>query len=210
MTALIETVRIRNGVAPLWPLHRARLKHACAVLGIRFPRSLAPPAGGADRAWRIEVGTGRPLIGERGLGALTPVVLQTSATHHPHYPHKTTDRGAFELAAKQVRRAGADDALLLTSDGWVAEGTIWSLLWFEGDQLCAPPLGLGILPGVARARLAELAGGITERRVPRPALTGLPLLVANAVRGVVEVASLDGATVPKDPSTADLRARFWP
>jgi branched-subunit amino acid aminotransferase/4-amino-4-deoxychorismate lyase len=106
--------------------------------------------------------------------------------------------------------ARAGDALLLAARGAVAECTIWSLLWWEGERLAAPPLGLDVLRSVSRMRLEELAGPLLERAVPREALTGRSLLVANAVRGVVPVARLDGVEVPQDARTMALATRFWP
>ena len=61
-----------------------------------------------------------------------------------------------------------------------------------GRPALRPPLALGILPGVARARLEELAGRIDERRLGPEALGGRSLFVANAARGVVPVSSFQG------------------
>src|SRR5256885_2157455 len=36
------------------------------------------------------------------------------------------------------------------------------------------------------------------------------LFLRNGVRGILPIASLDGATVPADPRTAELAQRFWP
>ncbi|MHC4447872.1 MAG: aminotransferase class IV, partial [Planctomycetota bacterium] len=55
MTALIETVRVKRGRAPLWPYHLERLERSCAALAIPFPAELAPPVGGDDRVVRFEV-----------------------------------------------------------------------------------------------------------------------------------------------------------
>ena len=55
--------------------------------------------------------------------------------------------------------------MLLAEGGWVAEAGIWSLFWWEDARAAAPPLALGVLPGVARARIAEQTGGVVERRV---------------------------------------------
>jgi branched-subunit amino acid aminotransferase/4-amino-4-deoxychorismate lyase len=206
---LIETVRVRGGTAPLWRLHLRRLAAACEALGIPAPRDLRAPAGGGDRVHRLAVSASGVVVTERDVGPAGPVHLVTSAVAHRPYPHKTTGRAQFDAALAAARAAGADEALLLTPEGLVAETSIWSVLWWEGDRLSAPPLGLGILPGVARARIGELVE-IAERRVPRPGLAGLPLVLANAARGVAEVASLDGVPVPASPATAALRARFWP
>jgi len=39
---------------------------------------------------------------------------------------------------------------------------------------------------------------------------GQPMFVANAARGVVPVATLDGVAVTELPETEALAARFWP
>jgi branched-subunit amino acid aminotransferase/4-amino-4-deoxychorismate lyase len=208
--SLLETIRIRNGVAPLWYLHLRRLAGSCKALGVPFPGVLTVPEGGADRVQRLEVGPRGAAVTEREVGAGHPVRLSVSRVPHPGYPHKTTDRGAFVHASEEARKAGADDALLLTARGQVAEPTIWCLFWWDQDRLCAPALDLRILQGVSRMRIVEIHGALSEERVAPEALEGRSLFVANAARGIVEVASLDGVRVPSDPRTAELWARFWP
>jgi len=75
--------------------------------------------------------------------------------------------------------------------------------------LRTPALALGVLPGIARARVLGLAAGV-EGRYPRAALEGKSLFLTNAVRGVVPLASLDGVAVPPDARTEELARRFWP
>ncbi len=211
LVALIETVRIRRGQTPLWPLHEARLARGCSALGIPRPDPRErPPTGGPDRVWRIEVAAGGVLVGERALGSLATLRLVTARVHHRPYPHKTTERAPFQEASAEAERAGADDALLLTEEGWVAEAGIWSVLWWREEGLAGPPLDLGVLPGVGRARIAACQGNPRPERVPRSALDGLSLLAVNAVRGVVPVATLDGVPVPQDPRTVALGRAFWP
>ena len=208
--ALIETIRIRYGEAPLWYLHLGRLAVSCKALGIPLPGELPPPAGGADRVYRLEVGMRGVQVTERLVGATTPVKLIVSRVAHHSYPFKTADRAQFDRAQDAARAAGADDALLLTPGGFVAETAIWSVLWWEGGQLCGPALDLGILPGVGRARATELAGEVQERHATLKDVRELPLFLVNAVRGVVPVASLDDRPVPQSSSTDALARRFWP
>jgi branched-subunit amino acid aminotransferase/4-amino-4-deoxychorismate lyase len=125
---------------------------------------------------------------------------------HPGYPHKTTDRAAFENAEAQAR---PEEPLLLAARGVVAEASRWCLFWWEGETLCAPALDLEILPGVSRMRIEELAGAVSERRAGRGELRGRSVFVANALRGVVPVAAWDAEPVPKHPATAFLASRFW-
>lgn len=152
-------------------------------------------------------------VGQRPVGSTDPLRIVTAREPHRPYPHKTTEREPFERAFAEARAAGADDALLLTAGGFVAEAAIWSVFWWEGQgeglRLCAPPLDLGILPGVARARLAELVGPPLDRRVEVGALRDRPLFFANAVRGVVPVVAFDGSVTPQSSATAALAGRFW-
>jgi branched-subunit amino acid aminotransferase/4-amino-4-deoxychorismate lyase len=205
---LIETVRVTNGTAPLWNLHLARLREGCGRLGIGFP-TLVPPHGGGDRVCRYEIRPDGVGLSERQVGPVTPLRLVTARVPHKPYPLKTTDRACFAEARTEADSASAHDAVLLTSQGWVAEGTIWSLCWWEMNLLAAPALSLLILPGIGRARLKALRGHIVERRVTRRALSGVPVFLVNAARGVVEVESWDGEQVPRHPETARLAAQFW-
>jgi branched-subunit amino acid aminotransferase/4-amino-4-deoxychorismate lyase len=145
----------------------------------------------------------------RPVGPTSAVRLMTTGVPHLRYRFKTTERIQFERAADEAKRTGGDDGLMLTSLGEVAEATIWCLYWWEGDTLCAPALDLGILPGVSRMRIEELHGPLAERRVGRRAITGQPLFLSNAVRGIVEVATLDRIAVPQHPGTRALQERFW-
>jgi branched-subunit amino acid aminotransferase/4-amino-4-deoxychorismate lyase len=210
MPSLIEAVRIRNGAAPLWYLHLRRLARSCKALGIPLPGELITPGGGADRIHRLEVGPRGVNLSERPVGSTAPVRLTLASVIHRPYPHKTTERAQFERALEEARAAGADDALMLNAGGYVAECAIWGVFWWEEGRLCAPALALGVLPGVARARLEETAGGLVERRVRMGELEGRSLFVANAARGVVPVASLEGREMAQDPGTTRLSDSFWP
>jgi 4-amino-4-deoxychorismate lyase len=206
---LIETVRVIDGRTPLWPFHLARVERGCAALGRTFP-TLVPPHGGPDRVCRYEITDDGVKVSEREVGPLRPVRLLTAkAWHHP-YRHKTTDRDCFNQAGLEATNARMDDAILVTPEGWVAEGTIWSLCWWEMGILCGPALNLGVLPGIGRARVAEMRRHIVERKVTRRALTGVSVFLVNAARGIVEVESWDGDRVPKSTETARLAAQFWP
>jgi branched-subunit amino acid aminotransferase/4-amino-4-deoxychorismate lyase len=177
---------------------------------VPLPGELLTPSGGPDRIHRLEVGLGGLQVSEREVGGTAPVLLALADVVHRAYPHKTTHRAQFELALEEARAVGADDAILLTAGGYVAECAIWGLFWWEGGRLCAPSLDLGVLPGVARARLDELTGGLAGRRVRLEELQGHSVFVANAARGIVPVASLEGRPVPQDPGTTRLSDSFWP
>ena len=210
-TALLETVRVYQGRAPLWPLHLLRLERSALALGIRLPAELDPPGGGADRICRYEFrGRGRVRMTERGVERPAGLRLRTARVPHRGYRHKTTDREWLDAARLDAAAQGADDVLLLSEEGCAAESSIWSVFWWEDGRLAAPPLEFGILPGVARARLAELTGELLERRLPGPQLPAFGGFLANAGRGVVPLLELDGKIGVPDDETARLAAAFWP
>ncbi len=213
MTGLIETVRVRRGVMPLLPLHAARLARSTVAMGIPDPGPLGARIGALprmeERVIRIEAGAQGVHVTTRDVPPADPFTVATVVAPYRPYPHKITERAQFTSARAAARAAGADDALLVTSGGEVAEGTTWSIFWWMGEGIATPPLALGVLPGVARERLSTLLS-LIERRATLPALSGLSLFAANAVRGVVPIARLDGVPVPSDPRTAELALAFWP
>ncbi len=211
---LIETIRVREGRLPLLARHLARLERSCAALGLAAPaRDVAelvrPFAGMGEAALRVELRGPDASVTVRELSSPDPPTIVTAAQPHAPYPHKTTERDVFDEALAEAEVAEADDALLVTAGNWVAEGTTWSLFWWEGDRLRTPALALGILPGIARARVMELAA-VEEGSFSRGLLAGKSAFLTNAVRGIVPLKSLDGEVVPRDARTAELARRFWP
>jgi len=212
---LIETMRVREERIPFLDRHLARLGRSLGELGLPKPSQdvpalVRPFAATGDAVLRVEVRDGRASVTVRELPSLAPPVVITASEPHQPYPHKTTERDCFTDAGKEAEVAEADDALLLTTEGWVAEGTVWTVFWWDGDALRTPALELGILRGIGRARVFEIVQRVVQGRYPAQELAGKSLFLTNAVRGIVPIASLDGATVPADPRTAELAQRFWP
>lgn len=206
---LVETVRIIDGVAPLWPLHRWRLMNSSLLLGLPLPEFEAP-SGGPDRILRIEFHADGALVTERDVGNLESISLASSPAPHRGYPHKIASRAWLEAARATGRSAGADDALLFDAQGHLIEASRWSVGWWDGETLCFPPLRLGGLKSVSRARLTEMArNGVREAVLTRDEVAKKSFVVCNAARGVLSVAMLDGILVPENARTAALAKRFW-
>lgn len=211
---LVETLRVRGGRIPFLACHLGRLKRSLQELGLPQPAQDVAALVGllaetGDAVVRVEVRDGRASVTVREVPALEPPTVITASEPHRPYPHKITERDCFVDAGREAEVAEADDALLLTPEGLVAEGTVWTLFWWDGKVLRTPAIGLGILPGVGRARVLELTRA-EEGRYPREALDGKSLFLTNAVRGILPVASLDGVAGVADPRTGDLARRFWP
>ena len=211
---LIETMRAREGRVPWLERHLARLRASLAALGgPEPPADLADlvrfAVGYGDRVVRLQLTDGHAELATRDVNAEQSIRVVVAGEAHQPYPHKTTRREQFGRALANARRIGASDALLVTANGFVAEGTAWNVFWWENGSLSTPAADLGILPGLGRARIMELTD-VKEERVPVAALAGRSLFIANAVRGIVEIATLNGVPVPRDPRTAELSFAFWP
>lgn len=207
--ALIETVRVIGGIAPLWRLHLERLDESARALRLTLG-ALDRPSGGDDRVVRFEVSSTGVRITEREVGTDAPIALITSPANHRGYPYKVTDRAWLEAAGITARAHSADDALLLDAEGRIIEASIWAIGWWDGERLMFPPLVLGGLQSVARRRLGEVVrGGIATAELQGRALHRVPLVACNAARGLVPVAVLDGVAVPSNHRTAPVARRFW-
>ena len=206
---LIETVRIIDGRAPLWSLHMDRVTRSCLALEISRP-DMVEPRGGEDRVIRFEIQTGGCRSLERPVGGADPIHLACSPAPHRGYRHKTADRAWLQAAHSSASTMGAEDALLFTEAGVMVEGTHWAVGWWDGEAVCFPPLSLGGLPSVARARLGEIArGGVRPAELTMTAIRTRPLLACNAARGIVPVSVVDSKPVMQNRHTLALQSRFW-
>jgi branched-subunit amino acid aminotransferase/4-amino-4-deoxychorismate lyase len=71
---------------------------------------------------------------------------------------KSTNRLRNVLAREAAVRAGAWEALLMTEEGDLTEGTVSNLFCVLDGAILTPPVGRGLLPGIVRAELlAELS-----------------------------------------------------
>lgn len=84
------------------------------------------------------------------------------------------------LETERARRRGFDDALFLDTADRVACSTMANVFVLAGRRLVTPPAAGGILPGIARARLIELAPAL-GMRVEEARLTLDDLAAADAV-----------------------------
>lgn len=126
---------------------------------------------------------------------------------------KTTSRADFVLARLEARRAGADDALFLTTDGHLSEATSANVFVVTGDVLATPALGCAILPGTTRSWLLGWAASEGLRAIEgwlttRDLAEADEAFLCASVAGVLPVTRFDGRPVGTGvPGPITLRAR---
>lgn len=69
---------------------------------------------------------------------------------------KTMDYVSARVAKLEVKKSGKNlDGIMLTSEGFVAEGLTSNIFWFKEGKLYTPPLSTGILAGTMRSYIME-------------------------------------------------------
>ena len=126
---------------------------------------------------------------------------------------KTTSKAANILARAEAEAQGADEALLLNTNGEVAETAGGNLFWIYQDKICTVPTGRGVLPGITRAVVLEICqvlGLETNKRVIKPEMlrNAEGIFVTNSALGIVPVASLDGVPVPPSPLVDQIGSAY--
>lgn len=172
-------------------------------------------------------GTGKPTV----IAFLTPVAddwrekaargwtLITARTLRPAPESvpaqlKALGRVYAILASLEAEAAGADDALLLTADGSIAEGPTWNFFWRTGHTVRTAALEGGVLEGVTRRIIMDLsraAGFQFEEGVwPRGELDHADEAFATMTsQGVVPIRSVDGRELTARDCATDLQRRYW-
>jgi 4-amino-4-deoxychorismate lyase len=228
--AVFETLRVYAGRPFRLGAHLARLAASAAALDLALPGGLeelagraATAAGERDAALRLICTRGPedapvpsvfavcselPAAWEqerrRGLKlvlltlACDPLVRAASPWLLPGV--KSTSYAVNMAAQRTARARGADDAVFVGLGGELLEAPTASLWWRSGDTLCTPSLELGILAGITREAVGELAA-VLGLRVLEGVFTAEDLLAADEVflssstREIMPVVDVDGAAV---------------
>jgi len=104
------------------------------------------------------------------------------------------------LAKIEANNAGVEEAVMLNSEGYVAEGTADNLFIVKNGELYTPPLSAGALYGITRATVIELAQQACVK-VCEPNLTRYDLFNADEcfVTGtgaeIMPVVKIDGRAI---------------
>src|SRR3954470_1225114 len=120
------------------------------------------------------------------------------------------------LAKIEGVQAGADEVLMLDSQGHVAEGSGQNIFVVKQKRITTPPVYAGILKGVTRDVVIDLARGagydVQESMLNRyDVYTADEAFFTGTASEIVAIRQVDGRLIglgKSGPVTRDLRARF--
>jgi branched-chain amino acid aminotransferase len=222
---LFETMRADGGRVPWLERHLDRLERSAAALGLApmperdavregVERALAAAAAPSARV-RVTLSPRPTLLVEVTPEPAHPPLAPEAraiAIHGAWLPghrlaeHKTLSYGAYRRAQALAAAAGVEHALLLDGAGRLGEAAVGNAFAvLHGAVVSAPVQGL--LPGVARGIVLELAP-VREEALEEPVWRAADeLFLTNAVAGVIPVVAVDGRPIGAGrpgPVTRDL------
>ncbi|MEQ8508100.1 MAG: aminotransferase class IV [Rhodospirillaceae bacterium] len=217
---VFETIRVRGGKPNRIEAHLARLREGAGTLGITMPTpdvGIVKRLAGvleandlSDAVVRLTLSQGP---GPRGLlppdpgfptlmisaaplpppgGPVTAIIALTTRRneHSPLSRIKSLSYLDSVIARREAESYGADDALLMNSEGRLAESTISNLFLMINGAILTPPVSEGALPGVMRADILARFRGEEQPLTPDDLSRAEEAFLTNAlgIRPLVAVA----------------------
>ncbi|HET9522448.1 MAG TPA: aminotransferase class IV [Candidatus Limnocylindrales bacterium] len=169
--------------------------------GTFFGRGLLPPAEHPPativmQAWPVAPTPAGHL--ELGLHLVASSVRRDP--ENPLVALKTTSRADYVYARIEARGAGADDALFLTTDGYLSEATSANIFLVRGGELATPALACAILPGTTRSWILRWASAVGLRPVEgwlttRDLHEADEAFISSSVAGILPVSRFAGEPI---------------
>ncbi len=235
--AAFETLRVYEGRPFRLERHVDRLETSAASIGLpavdrgeveELAAAVLPTADGSDTVLRL-VWTAGPAGGSpTGLALLSPIPAWIDELR-PHGARavsllgvravvpwllpgvKSTSYAVNMAAEAEAKRRNADEAIFVDSDDYVLEGTVTNIWWRSAQTLFTPALDLGILAGVTRATLFELAPAcgydVKEGAYLLDDVLGADeAFTSSSVREVMPLVEVDGVALGRGPAAEELQS----
>jgi branched-chain amino acid aminotransferase len=131
-------------------------------------------------------------------------------------PHAAKATGIYlnsMLAVTEANLAGYDEAILLTDDGFVADGSGENVFVVKDGQITTPPLSTSILPGITRDTVIQLARSldyeVSEDNLIRTELyTADEVFMCGTAAEVTPIRSVDDHDIGVGPVTMEIQKTY--
>lgn len=118
------------------------------------------------------------------------------------------------FAKQEAAAKGVEEAVFLNTQEELACTSVGNIFcWFEEARLVTPPLSAGILPGITRAKIIELAGGLgltvhAETITQAQLATATGAFSTNSLVGLQTLSELEGRSLTSPPEQAALQEAY--
>src|SRR5436305_12606356 len=118
------------------------------------------------------------------------------------------------LAVMEANRAGYDEAILLTDDGFIADGSGENIFLVKDGTIYTPDLSASILPGITRDSIIQIAQDLGHRVVEKPLIrTDLYLadevFMVGTAAEVTPIREIDDQVIgPPGPVTKEIQQAY--
>ena len=206
-------------VAATRELVRANGLSSCYIRPLAFHGygglSVAPIGNAPDTAilcfpWGAYLGDGSH---EKGVTAAISSLRRVGPNVIPHAAKATGVYLNSMLATMEARRAGYDEAILLTDSGAIADGPGENVFVVKGGCIFTPPLAASILPGITRDSVISIADSLGYT-VAETALIRTDLYLADEVFmtgtavEVTPVRAVDAVELGVGPVTREVQSAY--
>jgi len=137
----------------------------------------------------------------------------TVPANHPLTAIKSTNKLTHVLARAEADAFGADEALLINTNGDLAEGTSCNVFWIQRNAIYTPTIESGALPGITRNLVLEICQKLsipTEEVASRPdaLFKADGVFLSHTTMGIVEVEQVDGKIVLRSPLVKKIQQAY--
>jgi branched-chain amino acid aminotransferase len=155
----------------------------------------AMPEAGAPIQWRLITSSCRIPAGD------------------PLSSFKTLNKLTHIMARREAVKKGADEALLVNTNGEVVETASGNLFWIGGGKICTVPTSCGALPGITRAVVLEICQSlglpVNEHVIKPEALKKSEgIFITQSVLGIVPVTAFDCEPVARSPLVEQISRAY--
>ena len=130
--------------------------------------------------------------------SLVPIVRNHPASLNPRIKSNNLLNNA--LAMQEALKAGADEALMCNQAGEIVECSQSNFFIVRKGEVLTPPLSAGLLPGITRAFVMELAAELgiparEQRLIPEDLKSADEAFITGTTREVTPVVLVDSAPI---------------
>jgi branched-chain amino acid aminotransferase len=159
-----------------------------------------------------------PYLGEEGQRAGIRAMISSWRRVGPNtIPHVAKATGIYlnsMLAVHEAERAGYDEAILLTDEGFIADGSGENVFIIKDGVVFTPDLSASILPGVTRDTIIHLARDlrytVVEKQLMRTDLyLADEVFMTGTAAEVTPLREVDDHELGVGPITLELQKVYW-